>query len=146
MNIIGFFFSKVHAHKSVAFKKGLAKTTNIDVINIEEQESPFNTKDAVLKINFRYQVIYAEPSSKKEESPGEVTLEGVTTMMMSDEESKELLKEWKKKEVPTKVKQGLFNFILRKCSPKALEMEDEVQLPYHIPLPQVNLNINPSKK
>jgi hypothetical protein len=33
----------------------------------------------------------------------------------------------------------MFNIVLKKSTIKALELEDELNLPYHIPIPKVSL-------
>jgi hypothetical protein len=46
---------------------------------------------------------------------------------------------WKKKEMPNAMRLPIFNFILRKCTAKALTLQDELGLPTHIPLPRFDL-------
>ena len=50
---------------------------------------------------------------------------------------KVLKKDWKKKKFNHPVKLPLFNFIMEKCNLKALQLEEEVSLPFHIPMPKL---------
>jgi len=52
--------------------------------------------------------------------------------------AKEVLKGWKDKETTDDFRIFLFNIILRKSNIKALQLEDELALPPHIPLPSLN--------
>ena len=52
--------------------------------------------------------------------------------MPEKEELKEFLKFWKENKLPEGHKIPLFNFIMSKCNIKALTLEDELALPYHI--------------
>ena len=50
---------------------------------------------------------------------------------------KEILKQWKNKKISEDFKIPLFNLILRKSNVKTLELEEEMGLPLHIPLPHL---------
>ena len=51
---------------------------------------------------------------------------------------KEIVKKWKKDNILTEdLGFSVYNFILAKCSVKALELESEVGLPLHIRLPKI---------
>ena len=52
--------------------------------------------------------------------------------------AREVLKGWKDKENLEEFRMFMFNVILRKSNIKALELEDELNLPPHIPLPSLN--------
>ena len=56
------------------------------------------------------------------------------------EELKQTLDSWKKKQIPPEVRTGLFNFIMSKCNIKALFLEDEMALPFHLPMPRISPN------
>jgi hypothetical protein len=56
---------------------------------------------------------------------------------------KSVLKDWKEKKVSDDFKIKLFNQILNKCNLKALQLEDELNIPPHFRLP--TLQIGPSK-
>ena len=70
-----------------------------------------------------------------------VVFKGVVlaTLDKSDD-VKKILKEWKKKKLPDNLKIPLFNFIISKCNLKALQLEEELALPSHIPLPRLTKN------
>jgi hypothetical protein len=41
------------------------------------------------------------------------------------------------KKIPDKMRVPIFNFIMSKCNIKALSLEDDLNLPYHIPMPRL---------
>ena len=52
--------------------------------------------------------------------------------------AKEILKEWKSKKIEETLKVQLLNFIISKVSIKALELEEDLDLPYHLPFPKIS--------
>lgn len=139
MRLIGFDFTKISGEKSDKFKPEFSSTTNIDISDITEEKAGFLKELEVIKVAFNYSVLYL-PKEKKESKLGEIILEGHLIFSAEEKEAKELLNSWKKKdekEIATEFRVPLFNLIIRKCSPKALDLEDSLGLPFHIPFPQV---------
>lgn len=131
MQIIGFSFSKISGYKS---KKAKLNQTNIniDFIDIQEEESKV-LKIPTVKVSFIFVVSYE--GEDKNSKAGEILYEGDIVINAEESEIKDILKAWKKKELPTSFRVPIFNFILQRCSIKALNMEEDLQLPTHIPLP-----------
>jgi hypothetical protein len=50
---------------------------------------------------------------------------------------KEILKQWESHIIPEEFKIPLFNIILKKSNFKALELEEDLLLPSHIPMPSI---------
>lgn len=136
MRIIGLNFTKILAEKSPDFK--LAEiNTNIEFEDIAKEDVGLPKEDSEsLKITFKFSVNYSD-KEKKDSKKGEVVFQGNILLLASKEESKELLKSWKKKELPDQFRISLFNFLLQKCSLRALQLEEEIGLPLHFPLPQL---------
>ena len=57
--------------------------------------------------------------------------------MVDKDLSKEFIKLWKDKQIPKDRLIPLYNFILKKCSVRALQLEEDLNLQPHIPFPQV---------
>lgn len=105
-------------------------------------------KDAeAIKASFRFAIMFREPEkreqdkksekSDKSENQNEVSFEGSILLALEKDEAKEFIKSWKKKEIPKDKVLPLYNFILKKCSVRALQLEEELGLPSHIPFPQI---------
>jgi len=136
MQVIGFNISKVLAEKSPSFKPASVINTDIEFINIEKEKIEVLKNIEPIKVFFKYTVSYFDSKEEKKKE-GEVIFEGNVILSAEDQEAKDIEKAWKKKELPDSTKIPLFNFILKKCSPKALHLEDEIDLPSHIPYPRL---------
>ena len=136
MNILSFNFVKINAERKLDFKHS-SINTNIEFIDIEKDEIAALKASDVIKVNFNFIVTYSESKEDTKNPAGKVFLEGSLLLSADKEEAKELLDAWKKKELPENTRTALFNLILRKCSIKALSLEEELGLPYHLPLPKL---------
>ncbi len=129
MKLMGFNFSKINVEKFSDNLNELKINTNIDISDINEvKPGSFKTKEILLGIKFNYTINY-EPNFAKIEFSGNVLVS------LDPKIAKNILKEWEDKKIPDDFKTHLFNLIMRKSSIKALEFEEDMNLPYHIPLP-----------
>lgn len=147
MRFLGFNFTKISAEKKPDFKPGTI-STDIEFLEIEKDKIEMLKDTEVIKISFKFGVNYKDESEKeektdkketKQEPLGKLSFEGIILFSTDKEESKEILKAWKKKEIPPQFKMSIFNLILNKCSIKALSLEEDLNLPYHVPLPKVQI-------
>lgn len=136
MKIIGFNFTKIHGNRSLDFKPSTSINTNIEVIDIEKAQIEVIKDIESLKLTFKFSLMYKE-DEKKDSKQAEISFEGAVLMAVDAQETKEILKSWKKKEVPQIVRPALFNYILQKCSVKALSIEEDLNLPF---FPQLKYN------
>ena len=126
---MGFNFNKINVEKFSDNLTELKINTNIDISDINEvKPGSFKTKEILLGIKFNYTINY-EPNFAKIEFSGNVLVS------LDPKIAKNILKEWEDKKIPDDFKTHLFNLIMRKSSIKALEFEEDMNLPYHIPLP-----------
>ena len=133
MKLLGFNFTKINVEKNKERVEGLKISTKIDISDIKEAKaSILKTKDEVLAIKFTYGLDY-EPEIAK------IDLEGNLLISLEPRKAREALKEWKDKKMPEDFKIPLFNVILRKSSLKALQLEEEMNLPIHMQLPSVRI-------
>ncbi|MEM4259199.1 MAG: hypothetical protein QXS38_00330 [Candidatus Pacearchaeota archaeon] len=141
MRIIGFNFTKVSAERAADFVPGSEINTNIDFIEIEKEETDLaKDNNEAIRVSFQFNVFYRRKEKKEKEKGqknGEISLTGFIILLAPKEEAKELYKYWKKKELPASFKVPIFNFLLKKCSTRALQLEEELNLPLHIPMPRL---------
>ncbi len=135
MQVIGLNFTKILAEKSGSFRKS-SINTNIEFTELEKTEFDILKDSEALKISFRYSITFST-SEHKEAEDGKILFEGAITLAVSKEEAKSLKKSWKKKQLPNNIRIPLFNLILRKCTPKAMYLADEIDLPSPVPLPKI---------
>jgi len=131
MKIIGFNFNKVCIEKLSGILKNLKINTNIDIKNIKQlKQELFHTKEEVIEINFNYDIDYSPKIAK-------ISLSGNVILLVDSKTSKRFIKEWKNKKVLEEYKLTIFNVIMKKSNLKAIQLEDEMNLPLHISLPSV---------
>lgn len=131
MKIIGFNFRKISVEKFSDSPKDLEIGTNIDILEINRINVDFlNNNEEILGIKFSYIINY-KPNMAK------IGFEGDVLISIELGLAKEALKQWKDKKIPEEIKIPLFNTILRKSNIKALQFQDEMNIPLHIPFPSI---------
>jgi hypothetical protein len=130
MQIIGFNLTKILVEREEKIEGKLEVKQNIDIAEVSKEKIPFSDNEAI-KINFNFIVNY-EPEFAK------LILEGYLVILVDKDEMKKFLKAWKNKKLPEPTNISLFNFIMNKCNIKALNLEDELNLPFHVPMPKIN--------
>lgn len=131
MNIIGFNLTKIAAERTKSLSSPTINT-NIQFTNVEKEHLSMLPHN-VVKVSFEYSVIYSsEKDPKKTNSSNtqaEIGINGFILLATEKEEYKEFEKLWKKKQVPEKFIIPLHQFILQKCSIRALPLQDEMGIP-----------------
>ncbi|MAG25074.1 hypothetical protein CMI47_05785 [Candidatus Pacearchaeota archaeon] len=147
MQIIGFNFTKITSEKSPDYQHSTINT-DIKFTNVEK-ESVEMLKDAeAIKLSFTFSINYEEPqdkdkkSKKKPKKYGSVDFAGQIILSATEQEAKDFEDSWKEKQVPKSSVVPLYNFLLKKCSTRALQLEEDLNLPPHIPFPQVSFDQN----
>ncbi len=138
IQLVSFNFSKISAERHLNFTLQNINT-NIEFISIDKDKLDLIKDNEILNIKFKLTISYTKKEDKKteEEKQGEVFFEGNLIVSTDKEEAKNILKQWKKKEINPQIKLPLFNTILERCAAKALKLEEEVNLPFHIPIPKI---------
>jgi len=133
MKFIGFNLIKIGAEKLSSDFKGLKIENSIKIDAINSTEADFFKKDEeVLQIVFNYTLNY-NPNIAK------LAFSGSVILLVDQKDAKKILKQWEEKKIPEEIKISLFNFILRKTNIKALELEEELNLPLHVSFPSLKL-------
>ncbi|HTY43883.1 MAG TPA: hypothetical protein VMC80_01440 [Patescibacteria group bacterium] len=134
MRAIGFSFKKINVEKLASNSLEDVKiNANIEISEVFSVKPTdlLKPKDELLGVRFVYTLFY-EPEFAKLAFSGEIIFE------VDPKVSKDILKSWKdSKEMPEDFRMLVFNVILRKCNLKALEIEDDMNLPLHMPMPTV---------
>jgi hypothetical protein len=133
MRLIGFNFDKISIERFQERVEELKFNTKVDISAINPLKSDIiRTKDELLKVDFVYSVLY-EPNFAKLELTGNIIISVESRI------AREVLKGWKEKDKQTseEFRLFMFNIILRKANIKALQLEEEMNIPPHIPLPSL---------
>lgn len=129
MKIIGFSINKVSGEKKKELKGKSEIKSGLNIDEISKEEINISDKSS-LKFDFTFNIDYSPDF-------GNIEIRGSVMILDDKDEGKEILKEWKKKKFIHPVKLPLFNFIMEKCNLKALQLEEELSLPFHIPFPKL---------
>ena len=136
MQILGFNFTKISAEKAEHFDRP-NMSTNVEFTDLQKEKVEFLKNSEAVKLSFKYDLSYEKTKEKESEIHGSIKCEGKIILSLSKEESKNLFKSWKKRQIPPDMKIPLFNIVLRRCTPKAVYLQDEINLPSHIPMPRL---------
>jgi len=129
MKVIGFSIKKILAEVKESQKSNLEITSNLNLEDVKETKIE-PTKQKSIIINFNFYVDY-KPNIAKIEFKGHLIL------LDDENKTEEIMKIWKEKKLPEEIKLPILNYILEKCNLKSLELEEELGLPLHIPLPKL---------
>lgn len=135
MKLLGFNFNKISIEKLSSSPKAeeLKVSTNINIIDITSIKADLiKTKDELVSVKFDYTINY-EPDFAKLEFSGDILVEVEPRLI------KDVLKDWKTKDIPEEFKIFIFNLILIKASLKGLELEEDTNIPFHMPFPSIPL-------
>lgn len=132
MNVLGFNLTKIHASREEKMDKVASTKTNLLFTDIAKEQAPMLKNDEILKIKFKYEVLY-EPSE------AEVAFEGIILLQATKELIDEAIKEWGSKKVPESITVPLMNLVMTRCSVKALELEERLNIPLHVKFPHLSL-------
>jgi len=133
MKLLGFSFKKISTEKLNEKQdlKDIKINTHMNIQDIIELDSSlFKLKDSVVNVSFSYVVEYA-PNFAKLEFAGNLVLS------LDSKLAKETLKGWKDKKLSEEFQLPVLNLIIRKVNVKALALEDEFNLPLHMPMPSL---------
>lgn len=137
MQIIGFNFEKISAEREIPkeVKDKLEINSNINIKDIIQEKVEIVKDKLPLKFSFEFLITYNPQVAK-------ILFQGFAILLFDKEKAKEILKKWKNKKIEDDIRIPLFNFILTKCNIRALQLEEELNLPLHIPLPKIQANQN----
>jgi hypothetical protein len=134
MKIIGFTLNKISIERKEHVEGKLEIKQNIDIAGIEKEKVPISKYD-VFRIKFKFNINYNQDLANLE-------FNGNVMILPDKNEVKEFVLASKEKQIPEEFRIPIFNFIMAKCNIKALNLEDEINLPLHIPLPKLNSKKN----
>lgn len=139
MQIIGFNLEKISAERKSNLENKLKINSNLEILEIKTEKIDIVKEKNVSKFSFKFTISYQPDFAS-------ISFQGFLLMLLGKDQQKRLLKSWKKKEIPNEVRLPLFNTILTKCNLRALQLEEELNLPTHIPMPKLAPQQNPENQ
>jgi hypothetical protein len=134
MKIIGFNKTRILAEKGSSPVNKLDVEQKINIKEITKEKMPFGETDGI-KISFSFIIAYSNNSGKLE-------FEGSLLVLPEGDEIKKFEQGMPSAKIPEDLRLPLFNFIMNKCTLRALSLEEELSLPLHIQMPK----LSPPKK
>ncbi|NMB66987.1 hypothetical protein GYA25_02935 [Candidatus Woesearchaeota archaeon] len=131
LKILNFSFKKISIEKYKEDFKELKIQNKLDIISITPiKNSLLKIKEDLLNVKFSYILDYNPEIAKLE-------IEGNLFIAVNPKDYKSILKDWENQKLDDQLKFSLFNFIFKKVNIKALNLEEELGLPFHIPFPSI---------
>jgi len=130
MKFIGFNLTKINAEKLSDNFKTAKISTKINITSIDPVESNFFKEEGLLRVKFTYSIEYSTNAAK-------VEISGDILLSTEKKQAKEITEGWKDKKISEDLRILIFNLILKKANVKALELEEQLNLPLHIPMPSL---------
>ena len=129
MKIIGFNFTKISAEKSEEVTNS-SIDNNVNFVKYEKDKLEILKDDEIIKVFFKYSLVYNSTEKKdKSKKLAEILFEGNLILALSKEELKEFEKTWGKEDAPKKFVIPLYNTIFKRCTIKAVLLQEELNLP-----------------
>jgi len=129
MQIIGFTLTKILIERKNDIKGKFKVNSKIDIKEVKEEKVSVVENKDVAKVEFEYSIIY-DPNL------ADISFRGFVLLMGDSKEIKDFISEWKKRKIIlSDLKLRIFNTIFHKCNVKAIELEEDFNLPTHIRLP-----------
>lgn len=133
MKIVSFNFRKVSIEKLSDSFEDVKINSKINISEIKMvNTTSSNEKEGLLSVLFSYNIDYAP-------NVAHIDLEGKIILLGDKKEIREIDEKWKDRKMTEEFRVNLFNIILRKVNVKALELEEEMKLPLHIPMPALKV-------
>ena len=133
MTIVGFSLTKLLLDRKEAVIRKVEIKSKLHLPSMEKQPVLLVQGKDTLRFNFEYDIIY-EPDLAT------ISFKGYVLFVSDHKDTEEIMKEWKKtKTVNKQLQTSIYNFIFHKCNIRALQLEDEFNLPLHISLPVIKL-------
>lgn len=130
---MNFNYTKIFVEKKSADYKDLKIASSINIESIEEpKELTSKTKDSFLIVGWNYGIEYTPGIAK-------LAFSGNLLLSVDQKEAKEILTNWKEKKVDPEFNLLLVNLIMKKANIKAIQFEDEFNLPTHFKMPSVKM-------
>lgn len=132
MRLMGFNFTKISAERLKDKAESIKFNTKINLSSIESvNSSTLKIKEEIVKIGFDYTLIY-EPDFAK------IEISGNALFAVDSKISKESIKNFKEKGLQEDFKIFVLNVLLKKVNLKALQLEEELNIPFHLPIISLN--------
>lgn len=139
MTIVGFSLSKIALERKEEAVTKLEIKTSINIKEVTKDKIKLIQGKDVMKFNFEYHLEYSPKLAT-------ILFEGFLLYLVDPSKSEDIVKEFKKSgKLDKEMQVRIYNAIFQKCNIKALQLEEDINLPAHIRLPHLSLNDSEKK-
>lgn len=129
MRVISFGLTKQFAEKLSEPTENFNVNNGINIKDIQKVKVDFLKDEEALNFSFEFRISYDKDIAK-------ISFNGNILVALDKKSGADIIKKWEDKKIPDLVRIPLFNFIMARCTVKALQFEDDFNLPKHIQIPQ----------
>lgn len=129
MRVISFGLTKQFAEKLSEPNANFSVNNGINIKDIQKVKVDFIKDEEALNFSFEFRISYEKDIAK-------ITFNGNILVALDKKTASDIIKRWEDKKIPDGVRVPLFNFIMARCTVKAMQFEDDFNLPKHIQIPQ----------
>ncbi len=131
MRILGFNQTKIYGEKTGKSAENIKINSNIDISEISRVATDvLSSKEELLSITYTITFDYSPDFAR-------IELKGSFVVEVEKDKAQKILESWKQKKLDEEFHLSLTNLILRKSHVKALQIEDELGIPFHFKLPSL---------
>jgi len=131
MKVIGFNFKKISVEKKKEIDSKLTLSTDIKIENIEKGDIDIFKDKSILNFEYIFKINYQPDFA-------EIFFHGNILVLFDDKKQTEtILKEWKDKKISEDVRLPILNSVFARCNLKSLQLEEDLNLPHHLPSPRL---------
>jgi len=134
MPVVGFNLEKAAVEKKKPLQKGMQARHNITIVSVKPEDIVIgeNSKKPGLRFSFEYEVDY-QPEI------GRIDIAGHILYLDDEKTIKNIMKQWdKEKKMTPELTSKILNTAIIKCTIKALNLSQDVNLPPHLPIPTIS--------
>jgi len=130
MKLAGFNFTKIYAERKESKTTTVKIDTKINLKNIKEIKTNFtDSKESLLGLDFDYAIEYKDLAN--------LDFSGNLVILIDQKKAKQIVTDFEKKKIEESFRLAIFNIILKRSSVRALQLEEELNLPTHFRLPSL---------
>ncbi len=134
IKLVGFNYKKISAEKKSEFKKDSQVNLNIEIKDIKKQGIDVFKDQNTFNISYEFHINYTPNIAN-------ISFSGTLVLLIEDKDlSKDVESSWKNKKIPKDFNLTLKNIILNRLNTKALQLEEDLNLPLHNPAPKIAFN------
>ncbi len=131
VKIVGFNISRMSAEREKEIKGRIEIKSNLNITDIKKEDIEISKENEVIAFEFDFSINY-EPKI------AEIAFKGNVLALVQPNEAKDIFKDWKKKKIGDSLRLLILNTIILKCNIKAFQMEEDLGLPFHVPMPKLS--------